>query len=1073
MPYTLLLNTDINEDLVLKHGEYLPPIRVVVLDMLNNILSLDNEFQVMVSGNNIATNFFSVPKGKTKIDFRKMRIPVINNSDRYLQKSKVVINLLKNGSFLNNSKREIISTEVMFRVQGNVEQLLVCILSTEKYAQFDQFTSVLKTMPNNKIVLGVSVIDETENSINNEIKSIICSWNSNDVDARQDENSVIHLPHLPVDSDAVEYCETIFLPDLVFLKTLKVVVSPDVADRISIELIDSKSISLGDPFTLKISLSDSFQNFIPIKDVDSSEIRLSIEEKVDFVSGNPLYKEGFILVEDCIISSVERTGEHNLLVDFMGHRGSKVLNIFGGNPVSLIVKPAILKMKSGENIPDISIFVYDKWENLSSCLFKYTISSPLLQDKVVKLGTSSLLLRSLKTRFISEGRYDISVSVEPKTDDPELTEVVTVDILSNNVVSGILCTPLHSLSAGDNFFTTFAIETGDKKKIDFSELDISEFFMIECKPSVSHWSYEYDKSEDVIILRSRDSFKTAGEYQFVLSYIECRSEFLTLNLPHVSAYGKIVVSPLIPSSLLLSYQDDTPLRLNVVSNIESEVSRTLAQNCKIAFVDMFENYVPVPNQVIELSITPYHENEEIIQLPEIYPSHVQTDHHGNSNIKKLLVLPNKGIGKRNYQLIAKSLLDGKLVSSVPVDFLFLDEDERKHLARKYIYVSEQIKILQSQHVPLREEINALSTKFEEMDSDIREQLSRLNLGIIEKSELDQIIHKKEEELTSGVQESNISCRNSLVFDTRLKILVGQLDDIITYLKSNQVGVISLVFKCFYCDDPNIRNILSYILPHKLSIIVADQVAEDKLQEYINREFLQIQYEIEVINLEYIIPYKQRQEDHTESDYEIEDNILLPRCTRDININQMFGFVGFAINMYQVADELKWLRKTVLWSLISDTMIFDTYKNAREFREFVIKSSNACPVVVSLDGAMITNKGIKILFDLKSHPPVVINDKPLEEDSDNVIELRNDIFSLRQLKKKMKTAARTNRELQIKEETLHQFESDGGSELSRLKEIRSDIETNYNIERLFHKESKKRKRITEHDDNPPTKKRKLI
>ena len=59
----------------------------------------------------------------------------------------------------------------------------------------------------------------------------------------------------------------------------------------------------------------------------------------------------------------------------------------------------------------------------------------------------------------------------------------------------------------------------------------------------------------------------------------------------------------------------------------------------------------------------------------------------------------------------------------------------------------------------------------------------------------------------------------------------------------------------------------------------------------------------------------------------------------------------------LALSAKKLRNTVFWTLLQNSVIFDTEANAIEYRQFTIRMNTRCPNLFSMDGKFIPSSGI--------------------------------------------------------------------------------------------------------------------
>ncbi|PRP81795.1 putative fatty-acid-CoA ligase FadD9 (fatty-acid-CoA synthetase) (fatty-acid-CoA synthase) [Planoprotostelium fungivorum] len=70
-----------------------------------------------------------------------------------------------------------------------------------------------------------------------------------------------------------------------------------------------------------------------------------------------------------------------------------------------------------------------------------------------------------------------------------------------------------------------------------------------------------------------------------------------------------------------------------------------------------------------------------------------------------------------------------------------------------------------------------------------------------------------------------------------------------------------------------------------------------------------------------------------------------------------GFVGYAVNRIQLKPQHEFLRKTVFWNLLKETMVFRTLDQAQKYRSWVSSRGQRCPTLLAVEeGEVVDAQG---------------------------------------------------------------------------------------------------------------------
>eukprot|EP01129_Flabellula_baltica_P016922 TRINITY_DN9223_c0_g1_i1.p1 TRINITY_DN9223_c0_g1~~TRINITY_DN9223_c0_g1_i1.p1 ORF type:complete len:2121 (-),score=399.89 TRINITY_DN9223_c0_g1_i1:18-5657(-) len=942
------------------NDDFLKPMQIKVLDKMNNVTPLDDNYSVVLTGNCIDTVKKKIDIGSVTIDFRdeQKRLNIHANGLSTL-KTEISVSLYQDENVIMEKSFPL----SVYPVWDSTRSKIFVLGEKNNSEIITQGKSeILQIVAGTSVSLGVQF--ELDENIYEKYTPTY-SWKGEVSDSM--ESDMFILPIYTAPERVGKHMETMSIPEIDLQKDISIIVTHN--EPRSLMITNPDEVNLETEFSVMVQLIDKYENPIGfnryITDIQALRFNLEGERRNSFsclsiTLASPTKIQANLIIHE---SKIRLPKEFTCNLDQF--KGNFYMKVGPGEPTKCLVNAGVglLSFDNGQKV-DLLFSVVDKFGNCCNCDCKFQISSPLITgDKILKRSKNSeLKIEQNLKRMSKEGTYNLDIQVQITSTKKVITNSIPVDIKFTNIVSSIKFREgCDRFTADQKLDMEVFFKTENLEPLTIENMNQS--IIIDIMPELK---FETEFKDGTLRIFTETPLEKAGGYKIVLKYTDKRPFFSKFNLQPLTESETFEVRALEPASICVEdirKRKNEEIKLDVVTNEISEEKRTLAKNLTLYFTDVFGNPVEgVGSTEIRTKLS----SSDIDTLPELIESRFIFNRR-KCIIKTLAIKPRSGRGRGTVELKFEGIAHSIPCSSHIFQFSFDDDSERQAAEKRKSILREELKGRRTVLEEARKSVEAKQRDLEYCVKTIERSMRTITKNFDDIEEINAYI----EELTQKRDEMKnnyASNARQLKIDEGDRYIRNSLN-IYKEIKRQNINTIGLFHEKVFCSDERNAKLLSYYLGSYLNLlIVSSNEDEDRCRNIINREA----GSLDIINLENVISY-QGEVDRT--GMFTEKYIVKPSISKYLDkFRAEYGFIGFAVNLIQVKPEDFYLKKTVAWDRFKNTMVFEHFQGGREARQFcksVLKTP--LPSFISLDGGRMQGAITKSNFLMNRSPPIIIGE----------------------------------------------------------------------------------------------------
>eukprot|EP01132_Coremiostelium_polycephalum_P008435 gene8435-10360_t len=439
----------------------------------------------------------------------------------------------------------------------------------------------------------------------------------------------------------------------------------------------------------------------------------------------------------------------------------------------------------------------------------------------------------------------------------------------------------------------------------------------------------------VFIFKDIKCPRKAGEYS--MNFIHTNRGTLKIELQET-----LVVAP------------DVPTRLEMVGTINTDVSTTVGKSIIIFASDSFGNKVRVKGSIaakIEVSQNNPHPIDQIT-LPELSDqSEIPFNEQGDAIFDVIKLRESMGTSGP-YTICFYST---NISSLVPLkqEFFFKNAkeiiDKKVSLQQNRVSLSTEISDIMKELGELNKEKANLASKYDQVRIECNEVSAKIKSFIPEfdtistsPDDVRNLITNFGSHLESFSQSPRRQPSYPLNPTSREMADIGRSE-------GEGSGIVGIVNQIICLEDEKEAFAAAKICAKKIEGVVINN--KQKFDQYYHK-YKDSPSPTFFISLDNITPYHNRFENNNNSQ---QQSNLLPLKPHDGA--PLSGFVGFVTNRVTLREKHEHLRKTLVWNIFRDAIMFQTLSEAMAYRQYCVTKKLHCPPILCIqEGEVLETSG---------------------------------------------------------------------------------------------------------------------
>ncbi|KAF2077867.1 hypothetical protein CYY_000829 [Polysphondylium violaceum] len=422
---------------------------------------------------------------------------------------------------------------------------------------------------------------------------------------------------------------------------------------------------------------------------------------------------------------------------------------------------------------------------------------------------------------------------------------------------------------------------------------------------------------------------------------------------------------------------DLPSRLHISGQISSSTSSSIGSNIAVYVTDNFDNRVNVRGSMrvlIEKSIVENSANSsQNIDVPMFLDGKnyqdTQFNDSGEAFFGNLRLLDSIGISgpyKVCFTPNITSVADQPEVKqfnniqSLSKEFFYKnakeDIDRNVELQEKRVSLRTEIGKIEKQIADLNKEQDNITSKYKNdmaQAEDISRKLCQMIPGFANVSQNPELVKNLIAESSKDLDTLvNRNRRTAPLFNP----VSRELNDV-SRSQGEQSGIVGLVNTLIFVEDEREATSYSKLVGKKAEAVIFSN--KDDFQSYNKKYREQAQSSFYAVSLDNMIPFSRqprRQNGYNnQQSQDVTEQGLLNLSPQEGA--PLVGFLGYSCNRVQLREKHQHLRKTLVWSLFRDTMVFDTMEHGLAYRTFLARQNRPCsPIYCITEAEYIETSG---------------------------------------------------------------------------------------------------------------------
>ncbi|KAN0004303.1 hypothetical protein ACTFIZ_010471 [Dictyostelium cf. discoideum] len=416
---------------------------------------------------------------------------------------------------------------------------------------------------------------------------------------------------------------------------------------------------------------------------------------------------------------------------------------------------------------------------------------------------------------------------------------------------------------------------------------------------------------------------------------------------------------------VLIIHPDYPTKLSICGQIKfSPTTSILGQKIGIIATDNFDNTVVVDGSIrVTIEISPNHPNAGSSNSNYVLPTFSNNNNNsyleesfksmdGEATFEELKLRDSIGTSGPFQLVFTPHIPSIPTIEPLRIEFFYQNQKES---------LDKKVK-LQQQRVILGNEINDVDKELEELK---QQQSKILNEYTNSKHQADEIFNH----LSSLIPNLNPEAKTN---PETIKKLISQTTQEIEELtnsnrrrppypnnptsrelfeiqrSTNDSGIVGVIMDLFFVDDERLGQCLANFLKSKMEGVVFQN--KQTFSHYYDRYSSKSVQPVFFVSLDTLIPFtpKKRYQNGSQAQQYPQPT---PPNQLDIQTYEgapTAGFVGFVVNKVQLREKHEFLRPTLCFTLFKEMMIFNTLKQAMEYKNFAAQRKFLSPPIICLE-----------------------------------------------------------------------------------------------------------------------------
>ncbi|EGG25161.1 hypothetical protein DFA_03409 [Cavenderia fasciculata] len=499
----------------------------------------------------------------------------------------------------------------------------------------------------------------------------------------------------------------------------------------------------------------------------------------------------------------------------------------------------------------------------------------------------------------------------------------------------------------------------DLPPIRIALLNAERMRMIVAKENVhlvmNHKTIDCEKTDEdgsVYVFAGAKSFRKAGEHPL-------RFVYQTASGLKIELGATLLIMP------------DPPAKMAIEGQISGETSSVLATDLKIYATDRYDNKISASMKgAVRIKLVASRSDSQSQNMPVLAQEYLSSFDlaTGYATFPKIALKENIGLSEA-YQLVFEAS-GGKIPPIRSQEFFFRnlkeDIDKKSQLEMRRVALGKEIADLRKMQEETALNMQISRTKKEQMRDQSEDLLAKLEKYIPDFSKQS----NNPEEVKRFINEDSV----------RLEELKNRTDRRRAPTPNNQIsremsdlarsggedtGIIGLVMEIICCDNPTESKLIARVLGKRMEAVIF--TTHDKLQTYMNR-YKDSRSSVSFIAISLIQAfYSNNQQQNGQNGHQQQQS----QQGGKLQLNPFpgapsNGYVGHLVNRVQFREKHEQYRATLGWTLFRDTLVFNTVKDALEYRHYLSKRNKPCPTIITLQDEEIIEGSGFVTVGKKDH-----------------------------------------------------------------------------------------------------------
>eukprot|EP01080_Neovahlkampfia_damariscottae_P009904 gene9904-2226_t len=385
-----------------------------------------------------------------------------------------------------------------------------------------------------------------------------------------------------------------------------------------------------------------------------------------------------------------------------------------------------------------------------------------------------------------------------------------------------------------------------------------------------------------------------------------------------------------------SIEIDDGFMLPAVSNTSEDIDkRSLWDEVTLYVVDKMGNRIKDYSGNVEIKII---SESKKMKIPKLEGKLSALIRNGLIHFDRISIEENSDSDVGNYTLCIQS--EG--LQSKELSFTYFDDENLRkeqnelqnkiqNLEHKIEEMENEIEELESIHRENERKSDTIQQQIDEQYGELKLHFKHVNeqIGI---KEINQLIEKVKRKIVEKKNLEKGSSQRKAVYSK------DELIDKVNNLKQRDEGIIGFIADLGFIDDEVLDKTIAPLFGKFINALVVDNT---ETADRLRKDFSKSKFALAMMPLDNINKQSELNEDGS---YPFRD------------INDQEGALGHAINLIELKKEQFEIRY-VFYSLIGDTIVFDTYENALAYRQRLLMQKKRCPTIVTMDGDKLEQTGV--------------------------------------------------------------------------------------------------------------------